>query len=474
MGDIRITEAFQDDITVLTIGNPPVNAGSLGSYAEALSHLFFAERAAGRVSSLASVKPSAIKDVGVVGAGTMGVGIAVAFLESGFNVTLVEQTPRALAAGMKRIESNYTRKLRSARLTQNGVLERLGRLTTACDIKSLSGCELVVEAVLEDIAVKVALVARLSDVLHPNALIATSTSYLDLDEIALACERPGNVFGLHFFSPANVVSLLEVVRSSVSTPRTQATALMIARRLGKVPVVAKNSSGFIGNRIFAAYRLQAEYLLEEGADIAQIDSAMEAFGFAMGPFTVADFSGLDIAWQMRNANSDTRDPGIRYVRIPDLLCEAGRWGRKTGAGYYRYEGAQRKVDPYVEEVVRYERALSKLAVKSFTYEDIQERLLLAIVSEATLLLTEKVAQQCSDIDVVLVNGYGFPRWEGGPMFWASRKDLTYLEVALRRLANASPGVKVATMSQLELIFQIKSAAPVSTSANKKRKMELEQ
>lgn len=425
----------------------------LSPEAAALRHLFFAERGAGKVPSLANVKSSAVNEVGVIGAGTMGAGIAVAFLDGGFNVTLVEQTVSALAAGKERIEALYARQLRSGRLTPSEVLERLQRLAVSCDISALSGCELVVEAVFEDISVKVALVARLSDILHPNALIATNTSYLDLDEIALASERPGNVCGLHFFSPANVMSLLEVVRSSVSTPRTLATALMVARRLGKVPVVAKNSFGFIGNRIYAAYRRQAEYLLEEGAGVVQVDSAMEAFGFAMGPFAVADLSGLDIAWRMRKAIAHTRDPVVRYVRIPDLLCEAGHLGRKTGAGYYRYNGDEKTIDPYVEEVVRQERKLSNKPIKSFTDEDIQERLLLAIVSEATLLLAEKVAQKSSDIDVVLVNGYGFPRWEGGPMFWASRKGPAYLEGALVRLAQASPGVPVATIEQMDVIFQ---------------------
>lgn len=425
----------------------------LSPEAAALRHLFFAERGAGKVPSLANVKSSAVNEVGVIGAGTMGAGIAVAFLDGGFNVTLVEQTVSALAAGKERIEALYARQLRSGRLTPSEVLERLQRLAVSCDISALSGCELVVEAVFEDISVKVALVARLSDILHPNALIATNTSYLDLDEIALASERPGNVCGLHFFSPANVMSLLEVVRSSVSTPRTLATALMVARRLGKVPVVAKNSFGFIGNRIYAAYRRQAEYLLEEGAGVVQVDSAMEAFGFAMGPFAVADLSGLDIAWRMRKAIAHTRDPVVRYVRIPDLLCEAGHLGRKTGAGYYRYNGDEKTIDPYVEEVVRQERKLSNKPIKSFTDEDIQERLLLAIVSEATLLLAEKVAQKASDIDVVLVNGYGFPRWEGGPMFWASRKGPAYLEGALVRLAQASPGVPVATIEQMDVIFQ---------------------
>ena len=425
----------------------------LSPEAAALRHLFFAERGAGKVPSLANVKSSAVNEVGVIGAGTMGAGIAVAFLDGGFNVTLVEQTVSALAAGKERIEALYARQLRSGRLTPSEVLERLQRLAVSCDISALSGCELVVEAVFEDISVKVALVARLSDILHPNALIATNTSYLDLDEIALASERPGNVCGLHFFSPANVMSLLEVVRSSVSTPRTLATALMVARRLGKVPVVAKNSFGFIGNRIYAAYRRQAEYLLEEGAGVVQVDSAMEAFGFAMGPFAVADLSGLDIAWRMRKAIAHTRDPVVRYVRIPDLLCEAGHLGRKTGAGYYRYNGDEKTIDPYVEEVVRQERKLSNKPIKSFTDEDIQERLLLAIVSEATLLLAEKVAQKASDIDVVLVNGYGFPRWEGGPMFWANRKGPAYLEGALVRLAQASPGVPVATIEQMDVIFQ---------------------
>jgi 3-hydroxyacyl-CoA dehydrogenase len=273
-------------------------------------------------------------------------------------------------------------------------------------------------------------------------VLASNTSYLDLDAIAAVTTRPRDVVGLHFFSPAQVMRLLEIVRGAATAPDVLATALQLAKALRKISVVAGNAFGFIGNRIYAAYRRQCEFMIEEGASPQQVDSALEKFGFAMGPFAVADMSGLDIAWRMRQSQAATRDPAARYVRIPDLLCEAGRLGQKTGAGYYRYEraGAPRQLDPAVEQIITAARNAKGLAPRRLDDEEITRRALLAMVNEAARLLGEGVAQRASDVDMVLVNGYGFPKWEGGPVFWARERGLQALEQDLDELAARSgPG-----------------------------------
>ncbi|WP_313025855.1 3-hydroxyacyl-CoA dehydrogenase NAD-binding domain-containing protein [Pseudomonas lopnurensis] len=418
--------------------------------AAALRHLFFAERAAGRLPELAGVGAQPVRQVGVIGAGTMGAGIAVAFLDAGYRLILVEQSMQALEAGRQRIGQLYERQIGSGRLTQNEASERLQRFSASCSLDTLADCQLVVEAVFEDLQVKRDLVGRLSEVLGADGVIASNTSYLDLDAIAASAVRPENVCGLHFFSPANVMRLVEVVRAGATAPQTLATALDVARRLGKVPVVARNAFGFIGNRIYAAYRRQCEFMLEEGADPYRIDAAMEAFGFAMGPFAVADLSGLDIAWRMRNANAARRDPNARYVNIPDLLCEAGRLGRKTGAGYYRYENGNRLADPWVIELIERERAGKGRTPRVFNDDDIQRRLLVGMLSEAALLLREGVARHPADVDLALVNGYGFPRWKGGVMFWAAAQERAWLEQALAELVDASgPGLAIADIETIE-------------------------
>jgi len=424
----------------------------LSPEAAALRHLFFAERGAGRLSEADRARSIDVEQVGIIGAGTMGAGIAVAFLDGGFSVTLIEQSPAALAAGLERIEAVYARQLHSNKLTEKDIHERLQRLHPSCAFEALVACQLVVEAVFEDMAVKRELMTRLEAVLPAETIIASNTSYLDLDVIAAASARPGKVCGLHFFSPANVMPLLEVVRGAATTSQTLATALAVGKRLGKVPVIAANAFGFIGNRIYAAYRRQCEYLLEDGASPQQIDAAMQAFGFAMGPFAVADLSGLDIAWRMRNAAAVDRDPRVRYVAIADRLCEAGRLGRKSGAGYYRYADETRLVDPFVETLIAQEREKKGLVPQTFSDAEIQQRLLSSMVSEAVLLLAQKVAQQAGDIDLVLVNGYGFPRWEGGPLFWARRQDPQWLGTSLRALTMASQGIPVASVEQVMAVL----------------------
>jgi 3-hydroxyacyl-CoA dehydrogenase len=279
----------------------------------------------------------------------------------------------------------------------------------------------------------------LDDVARPGAILAPNTSYTDIDAIAASTSRPQDVIGLHFCNPANVMRLLEIVRGGATAPDVLATSLQLATRLRKLPVVSANAFGFIGNRVYAAYRRQCEFMLEEGASPEHVDGSLESFGFAMGPFAVGDMSGLDIAWRMRQSVASTRDPAARYVHIPDMLCRAGRLGRKTGAGYYLYNEASgtRQRDAVTERLIEQARAEKGVVPRSFDNQEIIARSLLSMVNEAALLLQERVAQRATDIDVVMVNGYGFPRWEGGPIYWARERGEDRLKADLDWLAALS-------------------------------------
>ncbi len=407
--------------------------------AEALRYLFFAERSSARHEELRGVRPRDLRRIGVVGAGTMGRGIAIAVLDAGLEVVLVERDKAALEAGVAAVAQWYQGRVQAGKLHPDQASRRQGALRPSLDWAELASVDLAIEASFEDLEVKREVFARLDAVLRPGAVLASNTSYLDLDALAAATAREQDVIGLHFFSPAQVMRLLEVVRGRRSSPEALATGLALGASLGKRTVLARNAFGFIGNRIHAAYRRQCEYMLEEGAGLRQIDQALESFGFAMGPFAVADLSGLDIAWRMRQARG--RKPGVRYVEIPDLLCEAGRLGRKTGAGYYRYEpsGARRE-DPEVESLVAAARRRAGVRPRDFRAEEIQERALAAMVNEAALVLKEQVARRGSDIDVVLVNGFGFPRWRGGPVLHARGLGPQDLHARLDELARCSgPG-----------------------------------
>jgi 3-hydroxyacyl-CoA dehydrogenase len=400
--------------------------------AKALRHLFFAEREAAKVPGLEGVRPRAVGRVGVVGAGTMGAGIAAAFLDAGYAVTLLETAAGALARGSTRIEENYAGLVKRGRLDEAGAAARLARLDGTTGPEALADADLVVEAVFEDMAVKAALFERLGRIVRPGAILATNTSYLDVEALARASGRPADFLGLHFFAPANVMRLLEVVRTAEVAPDALATGLAIGRKLGKVAVVAGNGDGFIGNRIWAFYRRQLEYLLEDGADPYAIDTAMTAYGFPMGPFAVFDLSGLDIAWAQRKRRAATRPPGERYIRIPDILCEQGRLGRKSGAGWYRYPDGRPEPDPAVLDLIAAERRASR----HFTAEDIQARARAAMVNEAAKLLAEGMAFRPADVDVVLVHGYGFPPWRGGPLFEADAVGLKGVLADVAAMAEA--------------------------------------
>jgi 3-hydroxyacyl-CoA dehydrogenase len=393
--------------------------------AKALRHLFFAERNAQKMPGVEGAKPRRIERVAVIGGGTMGSGIAVALADAGLAVALIERDAAAMEAGRKRIGGTYDRVVAGGRLSRAAADERIGRIALGTAWGAVAEADLVIEAVFEDMDVKLAVFRQLDASARPGAVLATNTSYLDVDRIAQATRRPQDVVGLHFFSPANVMRLLEIVRGAATAPDVLATGFALARKLGKVAVVAGNREGFIGNRIFSAYRHQMECLLAEGVWPEDVDRAIEAYGFAMGPFAVFDLAGLDIAWANRKRRAATRDPRERYLEVADRLCEMGRFGRKTGRGWHLYpEGAKRPVpDPEVRALIEAESARKGMIRRTVTDDEIRRRALAAIVNEAAQILAEGIAARAAVIDLVLVNGYGFPAFRGGPLFAADARGL---------------------------------------------------
>ena len=387
---------------------------------QALRHIFFAERNAAKVDGLENASPIDIRHVGVAGAGTMGAGIAVALADAGYKVTVVERDDAAVSAGRARIEGLYARLQKSGRIDEAAMRERLSRIELAGTLQAFAPCDLVIEAVFDDLDVKRTLFAALSNIVRPDAILATNTSYLNPDLIAEAATHPQRIVGMHFFAPANVMRLLEVVRMAQTSPDVLATALAVARKLRKLAVVSGVCPGFIGNRIYAMYRRQCEYMLEEGAQPRDIDDAMESLGLPMGPFRVFDMSGLEIAWAQRKRLAPTRDPRERYVDIADQLCEQGHFGQKTGAGWYRYDNGARSDHPLVRELI--DKAVTRRGGRhtTFTPDSIRIRLIAAMACEGAKILRERIAARASDIDLVFVNGYGWPSWLGGPMFQADR------------------------------------------------------
>lgn len=431
------TEANSDE--ALTAEREVFQQLRVSEEAFAMRHHFFAERQAVKPANLKDIEPRSIESVAVIGSGTMGVGIAVAALNAGYPVTLLDVDSQALERGKERLREHYEGSVARGKLSEEDVSACLNRLSTATDYEALDTTDLFIEAVFEDLEVKQKVFRALDKVAHPNAILATNTSYLEVRKIAEATGRAESVLGLHFFSPAQIMRLLEVVQTDHTNLEALAAGMAFGRRLKKLPVLVQDSFGFIGNRIYAAYRAQCEYMLEEGALPEDIDRALEAYGFAMGPFAVGDMSGLDIAWQMRKQRASQRDPNARYVRIPDILCEKGRFGRKSGAGYYDYsEGPkQGKPDPVVTEIIRSESEHKGYTRYSFSEEKIQQRALLAMANETALLLAEGVAASPADVDLVLVNGYGFPKWKGGPVFQARQKEPEILAREFKELARLS-------------------------------------
>ena len=395
---------------------------------KALIHVFFAERGASKVPGISKDAPvPVINTVAIIGAGTMGGGIAMACANAGLQVVMSDTGAQQLETGLARIRANYDTSVKRGRFTPEGVQERLGRIRTEAGFGGVGAADLVIEAVFENMALKKEIFQKLDAAARPGAILATNTSTLDIDQIAAVTGRPENVIGLHFFSPANVMRLLEIVRGAATSPSTVAAALAIAKRLGKVGVVASNAPGFIGNRMMFPYMYEAQFLVEDGATPEQVDRALTDFGMAMGIFAVDDMAGVDIAWRVRQELNQFSEPGARKPLVADKLCEMGRFGQKTGGGWYRY-GEDRKPLPDPEVLALIERTTAAAGIKrrTFTSEEIIERTIYALINEGARVLEEGVALRAADIDTVYASGYGFPAYRGGPMFYADRVGLAHI------------------------------------------------
>ena len=391
-----------------------------------LIHAFFSERAVSKLPELKGVAPRSLAEIGVIGGGTMGAGIATAALLSGLKVTLLEMTVDAAAAARGRIEGNLQGAVKRGKISA----DQYDALTTqalvlATDYNALAQADLVIEAVFEDMAVKKTVFTQLDAVCKPGAILASNTSYLDINEIAACTKRPQDVIGLHFFSPAHVMKLLEVVVADKTAIDVVATGFALGKTLGKITVRAGVCDGFIGNRILSTYRTCADHMILDGASPYQIDAALTAFGFAMGPFEVADLAGLDIGWAVRKRLAATRDPRERLTSFPDKLCEDGHFGQKTGKGYYVYEADKRggTPNPDVQGLIEANRAEMGLTPREFSDEEIVRRYMCAMVNEAALVVGEGIARRPLDVDMTLLFGYGLPRYRGGPLKWADMQGL---------------------------------------------------
>lgn len=396
---------------------------------QGMIHAFFSERAVGKLPELDGVDPRPINAIAVIGGGTMGAGIATSALLAGLPVVLLEMTPEAAEAARKRIEGNLGGALKRGKLSQekfDALTQTALTLTTSYD--DLKDVDLVIEAVFEEMGVKKKVFAELDRVCKPGAVLASNTSYLDVDEIAASTTRPDDVLGLHFFSPAHVMKLLEIVDADKTAPEVLATGFALGKRMGKISVRAGVCDGFIGNRILKTYRTAADHMVLDGASPYQIDKALTDFGFAMGPYAVADLAGLDIGWATRKRLAPTRDPRERVPSYMDKLCEDGHFGQKTGKGYYIYEAGKRAgvPNPEVTKLIEAERAELGLSPRDFTDEEIIRRYMAAMVNEAAKVVGEGIARRPLDVDMVKLFGYGFPRYRGGPLKWADLQGLPAL------------------------------------------------
>ncbi|MEN0139261.1 MAG: 3-hydroxyacyl-CoA dehydrogenase NAD-binding domain-containing protein [Rhodococcus sp. (in: high G+C Gram-positive bacteria)] len=411
-----------------------------GDQSAALRHAFAAERTARQIPGIPAdtvIRP--VQKVAVVGAGTMGGGIAMNFLNAGIPVTVLETSQEALDRGLATIRRNYQSQVDKGKLTPEALEERMGLLDPTVTYADLADCDLAIEAVFEDMDVKRAVFTELDAVMKPGAILASNTSTLDVNAIAAFTGRPTDVVGMHFFSPANVMTLLEVVRADKTAKDVLATVSALGRLIGKITVVAGVCDGFIGNRMLARYRQEADHLVEAGASPEQIDSAIEGFGYAMGPYRAGDLAGGDIGWAIRQRRY-AQNPDLPRNELADKLCEMGRFGQKTGAGWYDYQPGGRDAipSPVVAEMLASYRRKKGIRLKAFAAEEVVERLIFALVDEGARILDEGIALRASDIDVVYLAGYGFPRHRGGPMFHADTMGLSRVEEALRRFGGIEP------------------------------------
>ena len=396
-----------------------------GSQAKAQQYFFFAERKANKIENLPEgTQPRDIKRVGVIGAGTMGGGISMNFLSAGIPVTIVEMGQEALDRGTGVMRKNYEATASKGRMTSGQVEKAMGLLTPTLDFEALAECDLIIEAVYENMDVKKDVFGRLDRIAKPGAILASNTSYLDINEIAASISRPGDVVGMHFFSPANVMKLLEVVRGDKTAPDVLLTVMQLGKKIRKVPVVAGVCHGFIGNRMLMPRQVEATKLLLEGATPEQVDRVHVEFGMPMGPFQMADLAGVDIGWH--------RDPN-RIENVRDALCAIDRWGQKKGAGFYDYDEKRRpSPSPVVQQIIEDFAKKQGVERRTITDDEIVERTLYTMVNEGAKILEEGIAQRASDIDVVWVYGYGWPVYRGGPMFWADTVGAPTIVEGLKR------------------------------------------
>ncbi|HTO45796.1 MAG TPA: 3-hydroxyacyl-CoA dehydrogenase NAD-binding domain-containing protein [Burkholderiales bacterium] len=402
---------------------------------KALRHLFFAERQVSKIPDVPEETPTReIKSAALVGAGTMGGGIAMNFANVGIPVKVLEVNQEVLDKGLGIVRKNYAATVSKGRLSQQDMDKRMALFQGVTSYDALKDVDIVIEAVFEDMAVKKQVFEKLDKVCKPGAIMATNTSTLDVNEIAAVTSRPESVLGLHFFSPANVMKLLEVVRASKTSKETLASAMKLAKTIRKVGVVAGVCDGFIGNRMLHSYFREAGFLLEEGALPQQVDKVIEDFGFAMGPFRVSDLAGLDVGWYIRKRQAATRPAHLRYSKVADQICEMGRYGQKTGAGWYRYEAGNRTPipDPQIEALIVKAAREAGIQRRAISDQEILERCMYALINTGANILEEGIALRASDMDVVYIYGYGFPRYRGGPMLYADTVGLDKVFASVKR------------------------------------------
>ncbi|POS07935.1 3-hydroxyacyl-CoA dehydrogenase [Burkholderia gladioli] len=407
----------------------------------ALRHAFFGERAASKIPDVPADTPvREIRKLGVIGAGTMGGGITMNFLNAGLPVTLLETKQEALERGLATIRKNYEAQVKKGKLSEEKLEARMALISPTLSYEDLKDADLIIEAVFEELGVKEQVFRKLDEVAKPGAILASNTSTLDVNKIAAFTRRPQDVVGMHFFSPANVMKLLEVVRGEHTAKDVLATVMQLAKKIRKTAVVSGVCDGFIGNRMVEQYIRQALFMLEEGALPAQVDRAIEAFGFAMGPFRMSDLAGNDIGWAIRKRRY-LEQPELHYSKIADRLCELGRFGQKTGGGWYDYQAGERRAKPskLVDEMVLAYSKEAGVERREIADEEIVERLVYALVNEGAKILEEGIASKASDIDMVYLTGYGFPLWRGGPMLYADTVGLYNVERAMRRYAAGANG-----------------------------------
>jgi 3-hydroxyacyl-CoA dehydrogenase len=405
------------------------------SQSRSLIHAFFGERAVAKIPGLPKdVKPAEVARAAVIGAGTMGGGIAMTFANAGIPVIVKETAAEALERGMNTIRGNYAKSAAKGRLSQADAEQRLARITPQLSYEGFDQADIIVEAVFENTAVKKQVFAEMAKIAKPGCILASNTSSLDIDEIASAASHPDMVIGTHFFSPAHVMRLLEVVRGRETAPRVIATAMALGKKLGKIAVLAGNCPGFIGNRMVGPYLREAQFLVEEGAPVEQVNQALYEFGMAMGPLAMDDLAGLDIGWAIRKEFARFEKPGVRKPRLPDLLCELRRFGQKAGRGWSLYD-ADRKQSPDPEVTALAEKTAREGGIPRRTIldEEIMDRCIYALVNEGARILEDGIALRAVDIDITYIYGYGFPAWRGGPMFYADTVGLPNVLMRIQEL-----------------------------------------